>query len=180
MAQESKKAGVKGLLSIFTGDGKGKTTASLGVLLRAAGHKQKVCMIQFIKGSWKCGEQEAPNLLENVEIHTLGKGFTWKSENLSEDIALAKKGWQFAESIIRNNEHDLVILDELTYLIKYGMVEEKSITDVLKVRSHDMHIIITGRDASDSLMEMADLVTEMRNIKHPYKKGVKAQAGFDF
>lgn len=180
MAQENNKQ-TRGLLSIFTGNGKGKTTSSLGVLLRAVGHNHKVCMIQFIKGSWKCGEQEAVRHFGDlVELHTMGKGFTWKSENLDEDIELAQKAWIFAQETIQKNQHEIVILDELTYLINYKMVDEDLILETLYNRPEKMHVIITGRGASEKLIQAADLVTEMNEIKHPYKNGIKAQPGFDY
>jgi len=170
-----------GLLLVFTGNGKGKTTAALGLAFRAIGHDFPVCMIQFIKGSWKYGEIETANHFDNLmELHVMGKGFTWKSENLDEDIRAALEAWNFAVRTIREGRHRLVILDELTYLISYNMLQEKQVLEVLVNRPKNMHIVITGRDASQGLIETADVVTEMRSIKHAYDNGVKAQKGIEF
>ncbi len=171
----------KGLISVFTGNGKGKTSAALGLMLRSSGYGKRVCMIQFIKGDWKCGEHEGVKHLEGLaEIHAMGKGFTWKSDDIEKDIALAKEAWAFASKKIQEEAFSMIILDELTYLIKYKMVEEQDIINVLKNKPENLHIVITGRDASDGLIALADLVTEMKEIKHPYKKGVPAQQGFDY
>ncbi len=171
----------KGLLAVFTGNGKGKTTSSLGLAFRALGHGQRVCIIQFIKGSWKYGELEsAKKFAPLLDFHVMGRGFTWKSDNLEKDIALAREAWDFAKSVIEENQYAMVILDELTYLPHYKMLAEQEILSVLQKRPPEQHIVITGRYASDELIELADLVTEMKEIKHPYKNGVKAQKGFEF
>ena len=171
----------QGLTLIFTGDGKGKTTAALGLAFRALGHQFPVAIIQFIKGSWKYGELEsAKRFADRLDFHVMGKGFTWKSENLDEDIRVAQKAWRFAKETILADQYKLVILDELTYLITYGMVEESEIIDVIAQKPQGMHLVITGRGASKGLIDCADLVTEMKEIKHPYKKGVKAQKGIEF
>ncbi len=180
MVPEAKHTRRKGLVAVFTGNGKGKTTAALGLLVRAAGHNHRICMIQFIKGSWKCGEQTSVKTLNNVELHTMGKGFTWKSDNIDEDIKLARNAWTFAREKINSGRYDLIILDELTYLVKYNMVSEQDIVACLQEKPDFTHVVITGRDASEQLIATADLVTEMNNVKHPYTKGVKAQAGFEF
>lgn len=170
-----------GLTMIFTGNGKGKTTSALGLAFRALGHGFPVCIIQFIKGSWKYGELESAKRFEDLlEFHVMGKGFTWQSENLEEDIKAAREAWDFAAKTILAGRHRLVILDELTYLIKYDMVPEAEILGVLQQKPRDMHVVITGRDASAGLVDFADLVTEMTEIKHPYKKGIKAQKGVEF
>ena len=171
----------KGLLMLFTGEGKGKTTAALGLTFRALGHGHRVCFIQFIKGSWKYGELEAAKRFGDLlEVHVMGRGFTWKSDDLEKDIAVAREGWKFAKDVIARNRHHLVVLDELTYLISYKMIDEQEIVDVLTGRDPSMHIVVTGRSAGEKLYSAADLVTEMREIKHPYKKGVKAQKGIEF
>ena len=175
------KKGEKGLLLIFTGEGKGKTTAALGLAFRAIGHDFPVCMIQFIKGSWKYGEIETAKHFDNLmELHIMGRGFTWKSEDLEEDIQAAREAWDFAARTIREGRHRLVILDELTYLVSYNMLGEQEILDVLAERPGTMHIAITGRNASEGLIKAADVVTEMRNIKHAFDNGVKAQKGIEF
>ncbi len=171
----------KGLLMVNTGDGKGKTTAALGQILRAVGQGMKVCLIQFIKGSWKYGEliaaERFPDLLE---IHVLGRGFTWKSENIEEDIRIAREAWDFAKEKIASGAYDLVVLDELTYLVKYGMVDELDVLDAIVNRPEDLHVIVTGRDAPQSIMAAADLITEMRAVKHHFDAGVKAKKGIEF
>ena len=172
---------VQSLLIVNTGHGKGKTTAALGQVFRALGHGFNICVLQFLKGSWKYGELEAAKRFSDLmEIHALGKGFTWKSENIEEDIELARNAWDFAKKVIFSKKFKMVVLDELTYLITYGMVREEEILDCLKSRPSGVHIIVTGRDASHGLIELADLVTEMNDIKHPFHNGVKAQRGIEF
>lgn len=171
----------RGLLLVFTGDGKGKTTAALGLAFRAIGHGFPVCMIQFIKGSWKYGELETVKHFDKLmELHVMGRGFTWKSEDLEKDIRAAREGWELAVRTVREGKHRLVILDELTYLISYGMLAEREVLDVLENRPPGMHIAVTGRDASAGLVAAADSVTEMRKIKHAYENGIKAQKGIEF
>ncbi|RUM41034.1 MAG: cob(I)yrinic acid a,c-diamide adenosyltransferase [Desulfobulbus sp.] len=171
----------KGLLMVFTGNGKGKTTAALGLTFRALGHGHRVCFIQFIKGSWKYGELEtAKKFSGQLDFHVMGRGFTWKSDDIDKDIAVARDGWEFAKKIIAENRHHLVVLDELTYLVTYKMIEVTEILEVLSARDKRQHIVITGRDADGKLVEAADLVTEMREIKHPYASGIKAQKGIEF
>jgi len=171
----------KGLIAVFTGNGKGKTTASLGLAFRALGHEQKVCIIQFIKGSWKYGELETAKQFSSLlDFHVMGRGFTWKSDDLERDKAVALEAWAFAKKTIIENKHSLVILDELTYLPHYNMIKEQEILSVLRSKPLGMHVVITGRYASDDLIKLADLVTEMVEIKHPFKSGIKAQKGFEF
>ncbi|KJR40497.1 cob(I)yrinic acid a,c-diamide adenosyltransferase [Candidatus Magnetoovum chiemensis] len=171
----------KGLLIVFTGNGKGKTTAALGLALRAAGHDMKVCIIQFIKGSWKYGEMSSLEKFKGaVDLHIMGKGFTWKSKDLNEDISMAKNAWDFASDTIVSAKYDMVILDELTYVINYKMVDEQAVLKTLINRPKDVHVVVTGRKAPISLIEASDIATEMTEIKHPYKNGVKAQAGIEF
>ena len=171
----------KGLLAVFTGNGKGKTTASLGLTFRALGHGQKVCIIQFIKGSWKYGELEsAKQFSPLLDFHVMGRGFTWKSDDLERDKEVAIEAWEFAKKVIRENNYSLVILDELTYLPHYKMIDEREILSVLAAKPEEQHVVVTGRYASDDLIKLADLVTEMVEVKHPYQSGVKAQKGFEF
>jgi cob(I)alamin adenosyltransferase len=171
----------KGLLLVYTGNGKGKTTAALGLAFRALGHGMPVSIIQFIKGSWEYGEKTAAQHFDNLlDFHVMGRGFTWKSDDLEKDIAMAKEAWEFAEKTIMEAKHRLVILDELTYLISYHMVEEQDILEVLGARPAGVDIVITGRDASEKLQKAADLVTEMKEIKHHYKKGIKARQGIEY
>lgn len=170
-----------GLLMVFTGKGKGKTTSALGLAFRAMGHDFKVCVIQFIKGNWKYGELDSAKRFEDLmDFYVMGKGFTWQSDNLDEDIKIAQEAWEFAKEKISSGKYQMIILDELTYLIKYKMVNEDEIINFLSNRPENLHIVVTGRDASDRLIEIADLVTDMVSIKHPYDNGVKAQKGVEF
>ena len=179
--KDKNKESTKGLIAVFTGNGKGKTTAALGLAFRALGHEYRVCIIQFIKGSWKYGELEAATRFKPLlDFHVMGRGFTWKSDDLEKDKAAAREAWEFAAQTIHENRHELVILDELTYLSHYQIIEEEEILTVLRDKPASMHIAITGRYASEALIQLADLVTEMREIKHPFQDGVKAQKGMEF
>ena len=171
----------KGLLTVNTGNGKGKTTAALGMTFRALGHGMRVCVIQFIKGTWKYGELEsAKRFGDLLEFHVKGNGFTWKSENLEKDKAIAREAWELAKEKICSGAYGLVVLDELTYLITFGMVTEDEIVNALKNRPVKLHVVVTGRDASAKLIDAADIVTQMVMEKHPLKSGVKAQKGVEF
>ena len=170
----------QGLVIVNTGNGKGKTTAALGLLLRAAGQGLRVAMFQFIKaksGNW--GETRAGRTL-GVEIVPLGSGFTWTSDDLERDRVLAREGWARCRAAIEGGQYDLVVLDELTYCFTFGWLELDEVLDVLRDRREGQHVVITGRDAPPELIGFADLVTEMREIKHPYAAGVKAQKGIEF
>jgi len=173
--------GQKNLLIVYTGNGKGKTTAALGLALRFLGHGHRVCFIQFIKGSWKYGELTAAERFAGLlDFHVMGRGFTWKSDDLAKDAAAAREGWSFAKRIIAEGRHRLVVLDELTYLIKYRMLAEEEVLEVLARRGPQMHVVITGRGAGENLIQAADLVTELHEVKHPYRQGVRAQQGIEF
>ncbi len=166
----------QGLVIVNTGDGKGKTTAALGILTRAWGRGMRVCMLQFIKErEAHFGEEQAARKMD-VEVIPLGGGFTWMSENIAQDRALAREGREKIES----GDYDVVILDEITYCFKFGWLELDEVLDVLRRRAPLQHVILTGRDAPPALIDFADLVTEMREIKHPYHDGVKAQKGIEF
>ncbi|MBV5316541.1 MAG: cob(I)yrinic acid a,c-diamide adenosyltransferase [Desulfobulbaceae bacterium] len=170
-----------GLLIVFTGNGKGKTTAALGMAMRAAGHGLKVCCIQFIKGSWQYGELDAIKRFEGlIDLHVMGKGFTWKSENLEEDARLAREGWDLACTAIASGIYHTVVLDEFTYLLHYQMLEIDPCLQILTNRNPNQHVVITGRYAPEQLLAVADLVTEMRAVKHPLQAGIKAQKGIEF
>jgi cob(I)alamin adenosyltransferase len=171
----------KGLIIVYTGNGKGKTTAALGQAMRAAGHGMKVCFIQFIKGSWHYGELDAVKRFEDtIDFHISGKGFTWKSDNLDEDRTIAQQGWQLAKAAIHSGKYNLVILDELTYLITYRFIDLQDVIKLLSEKPAPLHVVITGRNAPQELIETADLVTEMKAVKHPFKVGLKAQKGVEF
>jgi cob(I)alamin adenosyltransferase len=169
-----------GLVIVNTGNGKGKTTAALGVLLRATGQRLRAIMFQFVKaksGNW--GEQRAARQL-GVEIIPLGAGFTWMSKDLEHDRALAREGWARCRAAIESDAYDVVILDEITYCFTFGWLELDEILEVLRRRPAHQHVILTGRDAPEALIEFADLVTEMREVKHPFQRGIKAQRGIEF
>lgn len=171
----------KGLLIVFTGDGKGKTTAALGAALRASGHGLRVLIMQFVKGpGWDYGELKALSKLDNVEVRQLGSGFIWEKESLDEDRKLAQEGFRQAKEELSSGRWDMVILDELSIVLSYGLLDEEEVLGVLGERPSDLTVIITGRDASPGLVEAADMVTEMKEVKHPYHEGVKAQKGIEF
>jgi cob(I)alamin adenosyltransferase len=170
-----------GLLLVYTGKGKGKTTAALGLTLRALGHGHRVCFIQFIKGNWQSGELKAlRHFADLVDIHVAGRGFTWQSDDLEKDAAAARAGWELAQKTLAEGQHQLVVLDELTYLVRYGMLAEEEMLDVLARRVPHVHVVITGRGAGERLIQAADLVTELLEVKHPYRQGVRAQPGIEF
>jgi len=171
----------RGLLMVFTGEGKGKTTAALGMALRAAGHGLRVLILQFIKGSWSYGELEALKRLEEITIIPLGSGFTWQKENLEEDARLAREGWERAVKAMADPLWDIIILDELNYGLSYGLLPLEIILAAVSTRRKELHVVITGRGAPEELVHAADLVTEMRMIKHPYcEQGIKAQPGIEY
>ena len=171
----------KGLLIVFTGNGKGKTTAALGMAVRAAGHGMRSLILQFIKGGWRYGELEALQSLPEIKIKTLGTGFTWKKENLEEDRRLAQLGWQEAASEIGHAEYDMIILDELNIVLSYGLLPLDRVLEVLQNRPPQLHVVVTGRNAPEGLIELADLVTEMHQVKHPYHdQSIAAQKGIEF
>ena len=175
------KKETKGLVLVFTGNGKGKTTSALGLVVRAAGHGLRVAFIQFIKGSWQYGELEAlRRFADLVDLHVMGRGFTWKSENLDEDRKLAMAGWELAKDAMQSGKYHLVVLDEFTYLLKYGFLDSNEVLQTLTNRPAALHVAITGRYASEQLIELADLVTEMQAVKHPYQAGIQAQKGIEF
>jgi cob(I)alamin adenosyltransferase len=172
---------VKGLLIVFTGNGKGKTTAALGMALRAAGQGLRVLILQFIKGAWRYGELDALVRFPEVLIKPLGTGFTWNKENLDEDRKLAQTGWLEAAGEIQRADYDLIILDELNIVLAYGLLPLEPVLEALKNRPSGLHVVVTGRNAPQELIDLADLVTEMRQIKHPYHdQSIQAQKGIEF
>ena len=173
----------KGLLIVFTGNGKGKTTAALGMALRTIGHGYKVVIIQFIKGGWTTGEEKAlKNLSSNISWHSLGEGFTWETQDRIRDEKLVKEAWQLAKKYIKDETYKLVILDEINIATKLGyLASEEIITFLKSLKNRKNHIVFTGRGASDSIINYADLVTEMQLISHPFKEqGIKAQKCIEF
>ncbi|MFO7839755.1 MAG: cob(I)yrinic acid a,c-diamide adenosyltransferase [Desulfosalsimonadaceae bacterium] len=171
----------KGLLMVFTGDGKGKTTSAIGLSMRSAGNGLKVCFIQFIKGAWKYGEMDAVDRFDGlIDFHVMGRGFTWKSDDLEKDKAAAREAWAFAQNAINSDNYYLVVLDEFTYLLNYGVVDMDSVLSTLADKPSGMNVAVTGRDAPKPLTAAADLVSEIRALKHPYQAGIKAQKGIEF
>lgn len=171
----------KGLIIVNTGYGKGKTTAALGMAFRALGHGLPVCIIQFIKGTWKYGElYSAERFADLLEFHVVGKGFTWKSEDMASDRQVALEGWELAKAKIEEGRHNLVILDEFTYVLNYKMVDKEEVLAFLRKKTGKTHVLVTGRDAPAALVEIADLVTDMRELKHPFRSGITAQKGVEF
>ena len=173
----------KGLLIVFTGNGKGKTTASLGMALRTIGHGHKVAMIQFIKGGWTTGEEKAlKNLSSNISWHSLGEGFTWETQDRIRDEKLVQEAWQLAKKYIKDESYKLIILDEINIATKLGYLDSEEIISFLKsLKNRKNHIVLTGRGASDSIINYADLVSEMKLLKHPFKEqGIKAQKCVEF
>ena len=170
----------KGLVIVNTGNGKGKTTAAMGVLFRAWGRDFKVIMLQFIKHSTaNFGEQRAAKKI-GVEMRAMGDGFTWRSKDLDQSADMARAHWEDCKEIISSGDYDVIVLDEFTYPMHYGWVDTEEVIEILKARPEMQHVIITGRNAPEALVEFADLVTEMQVIKHPYQQGIKAQPGIEF
>lgn len=171
----------KGLLIVFTGNGKGKTTAALGMALRGAGHAMKIRILQFIKGAMKYGELTSLTHLDGVSIEPLGSGFTWQKESLDEDWELARLGWEKARREILHGDYDLIVLDELCYVLSYGLLRLDLVLETLRNRPPHLHVVVTGRNAPEDLIREADCATEMRVIKHHYvDPGIKAQQGIEF
>ena len=173
----------KGLLIVFTGNGKGKTTASLGMALRTIGHGYKVAIIQFIKGGWTTGEEKAlKNLSSSISWHSLGEGFTWETQDRIRDEKLVQEAWQLSKKYIKNESYKLIILDEINIATKLGYLTSEEIIAFLKsINNRNNHVVLTGRGASDSIINYADLVTEMKLIRHPFKEqGIKAQKCVEF
>ena len=172
------------MLIVYTGPGKGKTTCALGAAFRAVGQGLRVLMVQFIKGSWHYGELDAAKLLgdDKFEIRPMGRGFVkiGSAETDPEDVRLCEEAWEFALAQIRSEKYDLVVLDEINYVISYHMLDGERVAAALAARPDRVHVICTGRNAHPKLVEAADLVTEMREVKHPYTKGILAQRGIDY
>ncbi|MXW35438.1 MAG: cob(I)yrinic acid a,c-diamide adenosyltransferase [Chloroflexi bacterium] len=168
------------LVLLYTGDGKGKTSSALGVTMRAWGRGWKICWLQFIKSKTaNYGETRAAKRM-GIEMIPLGDGFTWLSKDINKDIALARECWALAREKIESAAYDLVVLDEITYPITYGWLQADEVIGALRDRPADVHVIMTGRNAVPGLVEFADLVSEMTEVKHPYQQGIKAQRGIDF
>lgn len=172
----------KGLIVVNTGNGKGKTTAALGMVLRSLGHGYKVAIVQFIKGAWEPAEKAAfSHWGEQLEFHAMGEGFTWETQDRDRDIQKAQEAWNTALTYIRNPEFRLVLLDEVNIALKLGYLAVEDVLAGLEQKPEDSHVILTGRGAPAALIERADLVTEMTLVKHPFREqGIKAQPGIEF
>ena len=179
LAEASKE---KGLIVVNTGNGKGKTTAALGMVMRSLGHGYKVAIIQIIKGAWEPAEKAVLSKWENqLEFLAMGEGFTWDTQDRERDILKAQQAWEKAVSFINNLDYQLVLLDEVNIALKLGYLEVETVVEALKQKPEQTHVILTGRGAPTELIEVADLVTEMKLIKHPFKEqGIKAQPGIEF
>ena len=169
----------RGLLLVLTGNGKGKSSSAFGMVGRALGHGMKVGVCQFIKSRTDTGEEAFFGRQPGCDWHVLGDGFTWDTQDRAKDIATAQRGWEVAERMLADASYQLVVLDELTYLLSYGYLDNDKVLDALDHRPAMQHVIVTGRGADDALIELADTVTEMRDVKHAYRGGVKAQRGID-
>jgi cob(I)alamin adenosyltransferase len=171
----------RGLLIVHTGDGKGKSTAAFGMVARALGWGLQVGIVQFIKGKWKTGERQFfAKFPEQVRYEVMGEGFTWETQDRARDIAAATAAWNTAKQMIADPDLDFVLLDELNIALRYEYLDIGDVIATLSAHPADKHVCITGRDAPVSLIEIADLVTEMRAVKHPFAKGMKVQKGVDF
>jgi cob(I)alamin adenosyltransferase len=170
----------KGILLVITGNGKGKSTSAFGMVARALGHGLKVGVCQFIKSRTDTGEEAFFSAQPNCEWHVLGDGFTWDTQNREQDIATSERGWQIAETMLSDPSYDLVVLDELTYLLSYDYIDKQRVLSALQARPEMQHVVITGRSAAAELKEIADTVSEIQEVKHAYKSGVKAQIGVDY
>ena len=177
------KDGEKGLIIVHTGAGKGKSSSGFGMILRSIAHGMPCAVVQFIKGAWDTGERRmiTTHFSDLCQFHTMGEGFTWETQDKARDIAAARAGWEKAKELIRNPEIRMVLLDEINIALRYDYLDIDEVLAFLAEEKPPMtHVILTGRNAKDSLIETADLVTEMTNIKHPFRAGIKAQAGVEF
>jgi cob(I)alamin adenosyltransferase len=180
-AEVSGKTIEKGLLIVHTGKGKGKSTAAFGLMLRAVGRGFRCGVVQFGKGAWQSGERAAIERFgDQVEWHTLGEGFTWETQDRARDVAAAERAWAAAERLMADPSIRLLVLDELNIALRYDHLEIAKVVAALKVRRPDQHIVVTGRNAKQELIDAADLVTEMTLVKHHFAAGVKAQEGIEF
>ncbi len=171
----------KGLLIVHTGKGKGKSTAAFGLAARAIGNGMKVGVVQFVKGKWDTGERAVlERFPELVTVRVMGEGFTWDTQDRQRDIAAARKAWESAQAFLGDPSYRLVILDELNIVLRYDYLDLDAVLAGLAARDAGQHVVVTGRNAKPALVEMADLVTEMTEIKHPFRAGVKAQVGIEF
>lgn len=169
----------KGVLIVITGNGKGKSTSGFGTVARAVGHGLKATVVQYVKGTWPCGERD---LLEKlgVEFHVMGTGFTWETQDKETDKAAAQKAWEFSKVCLQDASIDLLLLDEITYMLTYKYIDVDEVIDALSNRPENQHVVITGRACHRAVIDLADTVSEVRPIKHAFEAGIKAQKGIDW
>ena len=171
----------QGLLIVHTGKGKGKTTAAMGLAVRAIGSGMKICVVQFVKGAWETGERKVlEHFPDQCVMKAMGEGFTWDTQDRQRDIAAARAAWEFAKEAIADPSYQMVILDELNIVLRYDYLPLGEILETLADKPEMLHVVVTGRNAKEELIEAADLVTEMTQVKHPFRDGVKAQVGVEF
>jgi cob(I)alamin adenosyltransferase len=171
----------RGLLIVHTGAGKGKSTAAFGMVLRCIGHGMRVGVVQFVKGAWGTGERDVlAKFPELVTCRAMGEGFTWDTQDRERDIAAARAAWEVAKEMIADPSYAMVMLDELNIVLRYDYLSLDEVLAVLRAKPRDLHVVVTGRNAKPELIELADLVTEMTLVKHPFRAGVKAQKGIEF
>ena len=175
------KTAQKGLLIVHTGKGKGKSSSAFGMVMRCLGHGMRVGIVQFIKGAWETGEANfLQRFPEQVEVKTLGEGFTWETQDRARDIAAAERAWVETKRMLADPGYDFVLLDELNVALRYEQLPLDPVLEAIAARPPMQHCVVTGRNAPDALIELADLVTEMTMVKHPFRSGVKAQKGVEF
>ena len=171
----------QGIVLVHTGEGKGKSSSAFGMVFRAAGWGMKVCVIQFIKGKWKTGEQKAAERFDNIEWHALGDGFTWDTQNPEQDIRTSREIWDLCKEKVRSQQYDLVVFDEINYCSSYGWISGEEIAAFIRMEKPAwMHLVLTGRDAAPEVVDVADTVSEMRKLKHAYDQGIDAAQGVEF
>ncbi len=171
----------RGLIIVHTGKGKGKSTAAFGLAIRALGHGMRIGVVQFVKGVWETGERRVlARFPELVTVKAMGEGFTWDTQDRARDIAAARRAWETAREMIADKGYNVVILDELNIVLRYGYLALADVLETLKGKPREMHVVVTGRNAAPELIELADLVTEMTLVKHPFRSGVKAQPGIEY
>ena len=178
---KEKKHSDRGLVLVHTGNGKGKSSSAFGVAARALGWGHQVGVVQFIKGSWKTGEREFfKRFPEQLTWHTMGEGFTWNTQDKERDIAAAQSAFDKATALMQSGDYDLILLDEINIALRYDYLDVEKVIEAVESRNKRTSVVLTGRDAKQPLMDMADLVSEMKEIKHPFKAGIKAKQGIDY
>lgn len=171
----------RGLLIVHTGKGKGKSTAAMGMAMRCVGHGMRVAIVQFVKGVWETGERDVlAKFPDQVTIKAMGEGFSWETQDRQRDLAAARQAWDTAKELMADPSYKMVILDELNIVLRYDNLPIDEVVETLRNKPRDLHVVVTGRNAKEALIDAADLVTEMEMIKHPFRAGVKAQAGIEF